>query len=233
MKRFVLGIPQRVATAVLATATTLLLVVVVGLAAPTTASAPPMGPGTGSTALFERVGAADRTARTTATETITEATRGYDDSLVRARGDNERASHGPARDGYATRGAGGAGDDLARAGGGGADDTTRVGRWMGPDEHAAMVDSGQVQVGSGGTTAVANPANAESYMAQAKPGRHYVEFDVPTGSLRPGGTPGWSQIPSPDNVLWGKLAPQRGYPMPQSPVTACNIIHVATKLPSC
>jgi hypothetical protein len=155
----------------------------------------------------------------------------YDVSTTRA-GDAGALS-APSGEVFATRAGGGAGDDLARAGAGGGDDATRVGRWMSPDEHAAMVDSGHVQVGNGGTTSVASPANAESYMAQARPGSHYVEFDVPTGSLRPGGTPGWSQIPSPENVLWGKLAPQRGYPMPQSPVTACNIIHVATKLPSC
>jgi hypothetical protein len=117
--------------------------------------------------------------------------------------------------------------------GGGGDDLTRVGRWMSPDEHAAMVKTGHVQVGSGGTTSVASPPNAQSYMAQARPGSHHVEFDVPTGSLRPGGAPGWSQIPSPENLMWGKLAPQRGYPVPQSPVSACNIVHVATKSPSC
>ena len=117
--------------------------------------------------------------------------------------------------------------------GGGGDDLTRVGRWMGHDEHAAMVKTGHVQVGSGGTTSVASPPNARSYMTQARPGSHYVEFDVPTGSLRPGGAPGWSQIPSPDNLMWGKLAPQKGYPVPQSPVPACNIVHVATKSPSC
>lgn len=110
--------------------------------------------------------------------------------------------------------------------------TSRVGRWMGADEHVAMVDTGQVQVGRGGTTYVASPANAESYMSQAAPGSHYVEFDVPSSSLRPAGQPGWAQIPTAENTMWGKLAPQRGWDVPETPVPACNIVHVATK-PSC
>jgi hypothetical protein len=110
--------------------------------------------------------------------------------------------------------------------------STRVGRWMGADEHVAMVETGQVQVGRGGTTYVASPANAESYMSQAAPGSHYVEFDVPSSSLRPAGQPGWAQIPTAENTMWGKLAPQRGWDVPESPVPACNIVHVATK-PSC
>jgi hypothetical protein len=110
------------------------------------------------------------------------------------------------------------------------DDTTRVGRWMSPDEHSAMVNTGQVQVGRGNTTYVASPAKPEAYMSQAAPGSHYVEFDVPSSSLRPAGQPGWSQIPTADNTMWGKLAPQRGWSVPESPVPACNIVHVATKL---
>jgi len=108
--------------------------------------------------------------------------------------------------------------------------TRRVGRWMGADEHAAMVNSGEVQVGSGGTTYVSSPASAKSYLPQATAGSHYVEFDVPSSSLRPAGQLDWAQIPSPENTMWGKLAPQRGWPVPESPVSACNIVHVATKL---
>jgi hypothetical protein len=122
---------------------------------------------------------------------------------------------------------GGVGDDLARAGAGGGDDMTRVGRWMSPEEHTAMVDSGHVQVGSGGTTSVASPANPESYMPQARPGSHYVEFDVPSNSVFPGGRSDWAQIPGPDHVV-ARLAAKRGNPVP-SPVPACNIVHVLTK----
>ncbi|MGH2769078.1 MAG: RHS repeat-associated core domain-containing protein, partial [Actinomycetota bacterium] len=105
---------------------------------------------------------------------------------------------------------------------------TRVGRWMSPREHAAMVRTGEVQVGAGGTTHVAHPANPESYMRQAAPGSHYVEFDVPANSLSPAGRPDWAQIPSPDHLL-GRLAAKRGTPVP-SPVPASNIVHHATKL---
>ncbi len=110
-------------------------------------------------------------------------------------------------------------------------ETTRVGRWMGAAEHRAMVSSGEVQVGSGGTTYVASPAAIDSYMTQATAGSRYVEFDVPTATLRPAGQPDWAQIPSPDHPLWGKLAPQRGWPVPETPVPADNIQHVASKLP--
>ncbi len=101
---------------------------------------------------------------------------------------------------------------------------------MGADEHSAMVNSGQVQAGNGGTTYVASPASAESLMPQAAPGSRYVEFDVPWNSLRPAERPDRAQIPSPDNTMWGKLGPQRGWPVPEVPVQWCNIVHVATKL---
>jgi hypothetical protein len=107
-------------------------------------------------------------------------------------------------------------------------ESTRVGRWMSPEEHAAMTRTGEVQVGAGGTTSVASPPNAESFMRQTAPESHYVEFDVPSNSVFPGGTPEWGQIPGPDHIL-GRLAAKRGITLP-SPVTACNIVHVATKL---
>ena len=110
-----------------------------------------------------------------------------------------------------------------------ADDLTRVGRWMSPDEHAAMVRTGEVQVGAGGTTYVANPADVNAFTPNRFPS-NYVEFDVPTSSLRPAGQPGYAQIPTAENTMWGKLAPQRGWALPESPVSACNIVHVATKL---
>jgi hypothetical protein len=100
---------------------------------------------------------------------------------------------------------------------------------MSSAEHDAMVDSGEVQVGGGGTTYVASPADPEAYMQQAAPGSHYVEFDVPSGSVFAAGREGWAQIPSPDSIL-GRLAASRGSPL-QSPVPASNIIHLATRLP--
>ena len=100
---------------------------------------------------------------------------------------------------------------------------------MSPDEHAAMVRTGEVQVGAGGTTYVANPADVNAFTPNRFPS-NYVEFDVPTSSLRPAGQPGYAQIPTAENTMWGKLAPQRGWALPESPVSACNIVHVATKL---
>ena len=96
---------------------------------------------------------------------------------------------------------------------------------MSPEEHAAMVRTGEVQVGAGGTTYVANPANVNAFTPNRFPS-NYVEFDVPTSSLRPG-QPGWGQIPSPDSV-WGRLAAKQGVSV-QSPVAACNIVLVATR----
>lgn len=91
-----------------------------------------------------------------------------------------------------------------------------------------MVDTDHVQVGGGGTTFVARPPDVESYMSTAAPGTHYVEFDVPSNSLFSAGRADWAQIPSPDHIRW-QLASKQGVPV-QSPVPACNIVHVATKL---
>ncbi len=90
-----------------------------------------------------------------------------------------------------------------------------------------MVRTGTVQVGGSGTTYVAHPPNMSSFQKQAPPGSLYVEFDVPTSSLRPAGTPEWAQIPSPDHALYGRLAERTGTPL-QSPVPACNIVVVGS-----
>ena len=106
------------------------------------------------------------------------------------------------------------------------DDLTRVGRWMGDDELLKMQKSGQVQVGGGGTTHVADPANMATYARQAAPGSTYVEFDVPRTSLFPSGWPGGAQIPGPNHIL-ARLAERRGSPV-QFPVPACNIVVVGS-----
>jgi hypothetical protein len=100
---------------------------------------------------------------------------------------------------------------------------------MSSDEFDAMVGSGEVQVGGGGTTYVASPADAAAYERQAGPGSYYAEFNVPTKSLYPAGREGWAQIPSPEHVL-GRLAAERGSPL-DFPVPATDISHVATRLP--
>lgn len=78
---------------------------------------------------------------------------------------------------------------------------TRVGRWMSKAEYKAMVETGRVQVGAGGRTSVCLPADPEAYGRQAAPGSMYVEFDVPTEALRPGGRDSWAIIPGPDSIF--------------------------------
>jgi RHS repeat-associated protein len=106
-------------------------------------------------------------------------------------------------------------------------DLTRVGRWMSPPEHEAMINTGMVQEGAGGTTYVAHPADPAAYGQQAAPGSRYVEFDVPRSSLAPAGKEGWAQIPGP-NSLYGRLANMRGLTRPQFP-RAFNIEWLLTK----
>ena len=104
---------------------------------------------------------------------------------------------------------------------------TRVGRWMSSSEHEAMVETGMVQEGGGGTTYVAHPADSTTYGRQAARGTRYVEFDVPHDSVVPAGKTGWAQVPGPDS-LYGRLAAMRGLPIPQFP-RAVNIEWLLTK----
>ncbi|WP_230418001.1 RHS repeat-associated core domain-containing protein [Catenulispora pinistramenti] len=98
------------------------------------------------------------------------------------------------------------------------EDMTQVGRWMSPEEHQSMIDTGKVQAGSEGTsTYVASPADPAAYYRQAAPGTRYVEFDVPTSSLKPAGEPGWAQIPGPKHPIYAKLNAKRGLPPPEMP----------------
>ena len=104
----------------------------------------------------------------------------------------------------------------------------RVGRWMSPAEHDAMVETGMVQEGAGGVTSVANPADINAYMRQAAPGTRYVEFNVPGDVLRQGGAPGWGIIPGP-NSIFARYAASRGLPIPQFP-GASEIEWVASRI---
>ncbi len=90
-----------------------------------------------------------------------------------------------------------------------------------------MVGTGNVQVGGSGTTYVARPPDITAFQKQAPPGSVYVEFDVPTSTLRPAGKPEWAQIPSPEHPLYGRLAERTGVPL-KSPVPACNIVVVGS-----
>lgn len=97
---------------------------------------------------------------------------------------------------------------------------------MSPSELSKMRKSGKVQESYTGTTHVANPANAESFIKQTKKGNNYVEFDVPSSSLKQTNE-GWAQIVGPNSAR-GRLAARKGNPIPQMPA-ATNIIHKATK----
>lgn len=55
---------------------------------------------------------------------------------------------------------------------------------MSQAEYDKMVKSGMVQESYSGTTHVANPASIDTFEKQAKQGQIYVEFDVPTASLK-------------------------------------------------
>ena len=106
--------------------------------------------------------------------------------------------------------------------------TTRVGRWMSQVEYDAMKTSGKVQESFSGTTHVANPADAAAFIRQAESGSLYVEFNVPTLSLKVTNE-GWAKIIG-SNSLEGRLAGRKGLPIPQMP-NATNILHSATKIP--
>ncbi|WP_411751528.1 RHS repeat-associated core domain-containing protein, partial [Serratia sp. (in: enterobacteria)] len=102
-----------------------------------------------------------------------------------------------------------------------------VGRWMGPAEHQAMIETGKVVQSSTGTTHVASPADVNAFGKQAKNGAMYVEFDVPKSSLIPTNE-GWAKIVGPDS-LEGRLAKRKGLPVPEMP-TASNISVKADKI---
>lgn len=113
---------------------------------------------------------------------------------------------------------------------GAGDDLTRVGRWMSPEEHLAMVDEGFVQPGRYlPQTYVASPPDVEAFMGRASPGARYLEFDVPTSSLVQGGKEGaWASIPGPD-LIFSRLRVQRGLP-PFSYPPATNIEWLASRI---
>ena len=91
-----------------------------------------------------------------------------------------------------------------------------------------MKVSGRVQESFSVTTHVASPADAAAFINQAKPGSLYVEFNVPTSSLK-ATNEGWSKVIGP-NSLEGRLAARQGLPIPQMPA-ATDIFHSATRLP--
>ncbi len=106
--------------------------------------------------------------------------------------------------------------------------STTVGRWMSKIEYADMLNSGKVQESFSGTTHVAYPSNINAFIKQAKPGSIYVEFEVPTSSLKvTNNTEGWAKILGP-NTIEGRLARKKGEHIPQMP-TAKNIKIIGNK----
>jgi hypothetical protein len=101
----------------------------------------------------------------------------------------------------------------------GSSNTTRVGRWMSKEEYNKMRSTNTVQESYSGTTHVSNPANPNSFKGAPKDSI-YVEFNVPTSSLKPTST-GWSKIIGP-NSLEGRHYLELGLPKPVMP-PATNI----------
>lgn len=89
-----------------------------------------------------------------------------------------------------------------------------------------MNATGMVQESYSGTTHVANPASIDAFGKQAKPGQIYVEFDVPTSTLKQTNT-GWAKILGP-NTVEARLAAKKGQPMPEIP-SATNIEIIGNK----
>ena len=102
----------------------------------------------------------------------------------------------------------------------------RVGRWMSQTEYKQMLKTGMVQESFTGTTHVALPASVEAFEKQAKPGSVYVEFNVPNGAVK-ATQEGWGKIIGP-NSLEGRLAQNKGLPVPQLP-PASNIQMIRSK----
>ena len=105
--------------------------------------------------------------------------------------------------------------------------TTRVGRWMSKEEYYKMVKTGYVQKPfKADQSYVANPADYNAFYKQAKKGTIYVEFDVPSESLKQTKDM-WATIPGPNSV-YSKLNIKKGLPAYEFP-KATNIKVVGGK----
>ena len=78
-------------------------------------------------------------------------------------------------------------------------DTTRVGRWMSEEEYKKMLATGKVQMSQADITHMANPADINAFKG-AKKGSVYVEFDVKTKVISPGGNENWGIISGPNSI---------------------------------
>lgn len=91
-----------------------------------------------------------------------------------------------------------------------------------------MKKTGVAQESFTGTTHVASPADASTFIKQAETGSVYVEFDVPSSSVKATSENGVAKLIGP-NTLEGRAAARAGRPIPEMP-QATNIEHVATKI---
>nr|WP_077611767.1 hypothetical protein [Clostridium sp. Marseille-P2415] len=89
---------------------------------------------------------------------------------------------------------------------------------MSQAEYDKMVETGRIQMSGDNKVHVANPADIEAFGKQAPKGSLYVEFDVSSNTISPGGTDGWGIINGPGSLL-DRLNAKKGLPriteMPQ------------------
>ena len=86
---------------------------------------------------------------------------------------------------------------------------------MSENELEKIKGTGKVQAGDGDQTHVTIPADPNAFK-DAEKGSVFVEFDVPSGSVAPGGKEGWGIISGPNSVR-GRLAKKKGDPIPVMP----------------
>ena len=86
---------------------------------------------------------------------------------------------------------------------------------MSTAEYDAMKSSGVVQSDVAGMHRVAVPATPTAYKAAPK-GDIYVEYNLPSSSLSPGGTEGWRTVHGPGSPA-ARLAEKKGLPAPELP----------------
>ena len=70
---------------------------------------------------------------------------------------------------------------------------------MSEEEYKKMLATGKVQMSQADITHVANPADINAFKG-AKKGSVYVEFDVKTKVISPGGNENWGIISGPNSI---------------------------------
>lgn len=75
---------------------------------------------------------------------------------------------------------------------------------------------------------VANPADINAFSKQAPKGSVYIEFDVPSNTVFPGGRDGWGIIAGP-NSLYDRLNKKKGLPAITEMPRATSIVEKGRK----